>query len=312
MEGRHPFQSHRAHKVEKSRVHQITRGYKTGGAVHDDWEEDKDLIKKEVKASALKKARGGPIEGKSAKHRLDRRAGGGRVKGKGGKTNVNVIVAHPGGAGAGAPPPMMPPPAAPMPLPPPRPPMPPPGAMPPPGGPPGAMPLGGPMRAGGGRVGKLGRSRGSELEKTLKTAKAIPGRARGGRTGNLPGEDLRAAAATGRANSSIGAGRPKDGPAWKEGLRRGTQISHRPGNTAAENLLAHEKVPKVRTYRKGGGVKDVSINEKPAFAKAVEAGMGNPHADPWPHMTAGAKSGVGRLQKIRKTKAPHTAAEVAP
>jgi hypothetical protein len=159
------------------------------------------------------------------------------------------------------------------------------------------------VRARGGRVGKAGSAKGSEIN--VKTDKAIPKRARGG---NVEGEDLRTAAATGRANSSTGAGRPKDGPAWKEGLRNGSPISHRPGNSHGESLLAHEGVKKVRTYRKGGGVKDVSVDEKPPIKGAVEAGFGNAHRNPFPHMTAGGKSGEGRLQKLGKSRGASEAA----
>jgi hypothetical protein len=94
-------------------------------------------------------------------------------------------------------------------------------------------------------------------------------------------------------------GRAKDGPAWKEGLRNGTPVQHDEGNNAAKLLKEHAGVKKVRTYRTGGHVKGVSVNEKPPFSKAVEAGMGSAKANPFPHMTAGGKSGVGRLEKMR-------------
>ena len=142
----HPYSEHRAHKVEKERVHHLCRGgYAKGGAVHGDEAEDKKLIRAEVKKEALKG------EGKKAKHRADRpgRAKGGRVKKGHGKTNVNVIVAPSGGAKpspmAGLGPMAAPPPA---PVAPPamaaKPPMP----MPPPGA--GAPPM--PMRKRGGKV----------------------------------------------------------------------------------------------------------------------------------------------------------------
>jgi hypothetical protein len=123
-------------------------------------------------ATALKKkrARGGKVEGKPPKARMDRKpafASGGAVKGKA-KTTVNVIVAPQGGGGAGpgGPPPgglpPMPPPNGAMPPPPPRPPMPPPGPPPPgmsgPGGPPPGMPIG---RKDGGRVPKMDAGAGS-------------------------------------------------------------------------------------------------------------------------------------------------------
>jgi hypothetical protein len=315
MAGHHPHQEHRAHLHAKARVAHITKGYATGGAVsHGDDVED-EAERKEHKRTMRK--RGGKIEGKAAHERLDRgrikRADGGKVGKKKGATTVNVIVSGGQHPGAGGP---MPPPgpgigaAAPPPPPPPRPPMAPPGGpgMPPPGM--GGMPPGGPpgmppgmVRARGGRVGKAGSAKGSELD--VKGAKAIPKRARGG---NVDGEELRTAMSTGRANSSTSAGRPKDGPAWKEGLRNGTQLSHRPGNTDGETMLAHDGVKKVRTYRKGGGVKDVSVDEKPPIHGAVEAGFGSAHRNPFPHMTAGSKSGVGRLQKLGKSRGASEAA----
>jgi len=113
------MKEHRAHRVEHERVGRIAKGYARGGSVHSDEAEDKALIKKEVKPSALK------ADGKKPKARADKvgRAKGGRVK-KGAKTNVNVIVApgHSPPQMAGAGPSPLPTPAAPPPLaPPPRP-----------------------------------------------------------------------------------------------------------------------------------------------------------------------------------------------
>lgn len=144
----HPHDSHKQHKVEKSRVSHITRGYATGGAVHSDEKEDKKLVRKMVKKRALK------VEGEDVKHRQDRpgRKRGGRAP-KGGKTVINVIngAGHAPQPGLAGPPPGMMPPGAPPAPPPPAPPM----AGPPPGAPPmGARPpMGGlPMRKKGGRV----------------------------------------------------------------------------------------------------------------------------------------------------------------
>lgn len=184
----HPVGNHhRAHHHEKDRVHHLVGGhvepkhYARGGTVHDDEAEDRALIRKEVKSEALKH------EGKHAKHRADkvvRRAKGGHVKGKGhkgGKTNVNVIVA-PGGnkppmpmPGAGMAPPMA---AAPPPMPP-KPPM-----MPPPPtagmGPPPAAGLGGmPPRSHGGRAYKKGGAVSSSEKgygkKSLADSKGVTG-----------------------------------------------------------------------------------------------------------------------------------------
>lgn len=184
----HPHNEHRDHKVQKSRVSHITRGYASGGGVnvsHEDEAEDKALIKKTVKKKALRmtggkvnarldrRARGGHVKAKRDDEDLDReaeheqretkRARGGRTKH--GKTNVNVIVApqggHPGMA-PGGPPPMGPPPGMGMPPPgavPPHPPMAGPPGAPPMGIPPGGMSApGGPplMHKRGGRAYKKG------------------------------------------------------------------------------------------------------------------------------------------------------------
>lgn len=145
----HPLNEHRAHRHEKARINHILKGYASGGGVHSDEAEDAKLIRKEVKASALKHGEHHSHGGK-AHHRADKphRASGGRVKHKNKGTVVNINV---GGQGEHPPMPMPPPPPAaaapppPPPAPPPRPPM-----M-PPGGPPG-MPPGMPPRAMGGRA----------------------------------------------------------------------------------------------------------------------------------------------------------------
>jgi len=191
----HPHQEHRAHKVERSRVshiagmkeevrgcHQRARG---GKVAHDDEAEDKALIKKSVKGSCMR-ADGGPVKARG--DRTIRRAKGGKVHhGKGGKTNVNVIVApsggqHPPMAGLGAPggPPGLPP-APPPGMGPPMPPKPP--MMPPPGmGAPGGMP----MRKRGGKVNKLwghsdmSPSHPNSTEELFGHSEMKPGYARGG------------------------------------------------------------------------------------------------------------------------------------
>ena len=145
----HPIgNEHRQHHHEKERVSHLCggrAGYAAGGKVHADEAADKKFMKKELKASAFKDG------GKKPKMRADRphRAKGGRVKHKGGKTNVNVIVAPSGGpkpamAGLGPAPMPAPAPAAPPPMvgKPPMPPM---------GGGTG-MPPGMPMRKRGGSV----------------------------------------------------------------------------------------------------------------------------------------------------------------
>lgn len=160
----HPHHEHRAHKHEKSRVAHITKGYASGGAVHDDEAEDRKEIASAVHKHEKHLHKGEKetklATGGRAHHRADRphRAKGGRVKGKNKGTVVNINVApqsqapqhvpvpvpvH-GGPPPGGPPPGMPPGAPPVA---PHPPMMPPGA----GGPSG-MPPGMPMRARGGGI----------------------------------------------------------------------------------------------------------------------------------------------------------------
>ncbi len=157
----HPYEGHKAHKVEKERVSHIL-GRASGGRVG----------RTEAPKTAGKRSAGSvkstmSIEGEATTRRADRvtRAKGGRV-GKG-KQTVNVIVnAAPAGAPDAGGPPMMPPPGPPPMMPPPGPPPgmppggPPPGAgAPPPGMPPKPM-MGGPApglgpmppRANGGRA----------------------------------------------------------------------------------------------------------------------------------------------------------------
>jgi hypothetical protein len=169
----HPMNHLRDHKVQHSRVSDITAacggGMSSGGAAGA-------ISKQKALYPAMKKstlrATGGAVKARSDR---PARAFGGRLgkkkgSGKGGKHTVNVIIGHPGGSAPPAPgiPPTVPgvaagappSPAAPPPMPP-RPPMmagpPPPGPM---GGPPGmsGMPPPGvprpgmPMRKRGGAV----------------------------------------------------------------------------------------------------------------------------------------------------------------
>ena len=125
----HPHHAHRAHKVEKSRVHHIAKGYATGGAVAPS--SDTGTKAKRANGGAVKRA-GFNSGGAVAKHRADKRARGGRTKHKG--TTINIVNAgHP--SSPPMPGPMAAPPALaarpPMPAaPPPMPGAPPPGAMP--------------------------------------------------------------------------------------------------------------------------------------------------------------------------------------
>ena len=173
----HPHEHVRAHHQKHAEERLRAAGYRGGGKVHPDAAEDRKMI-----ASAVHKHErhdhpgkpltplrgGGPVKGHAGRARADKMARGGHVKGRGGPSKVNIVIATGGGeperqmafrqgtqvgarlgATAAARPPMMPPGGAP-PMPP-RPPMGggvPPGAMagPPMGAPPpGAMPPGGGM-----------------------------------------------------------------------------------------------------------------------------------------------------------------------
>lgn len=144
----HPQNDKRDDKVSRSRARELTKGYATGGAVHSDVKEDKALIKKMVRPSAMK------VSGAAPKSRMDRpgRASGGRVK-KAPQTNIHINVTPPSSnapLAASAAPGGLP---APRPAPPP---MPAPPGLAGPGAPPlpTGLPPGGPlaMRAKGGRV----------------------------------------------------------------------------------------------------------------------------------------------------------------
>lgn len=156
----HPFQEHRGHKHEKSRVAHIAHGYAHGGAVHEDEAEDRKLIKREVKADCMKphRAAGGAVAARADK---PKRAAGGRTHKKGGHTSVNVVVAPQGGAPN---PGMMPHPAM---------------AGPPPGGPPPGMPPGAPPPGAGGPP---GMPPGMPPRPPMAGPPGMPPRSTGGRT----------------------------------------------------------------------------------------------------------------------------------
>ena len=178
---------------------------KGGAAKHPDEAEDKALIKKMIKSSAMKRDEhcwGGEAKSKKASggkvgRDLFVRKGyphdvpgvdGGRIARKRGgaakgKTNINIMI-HPHGAGDNMPPamPLMGGPAI-LPPPPPRP------QMPPMGMPPQGMPMGAPMGGGmpmppmgAGRPGMppIGRKHGGEIPAGMKTTHVIDNAAGGG------------------------------------------------------------------------------------------------------------------------------------
>jgi hypothetical protein len=150
----HSHHLHREHQVSHRRVHHILKDEPGGAKQHASGHAFSKVTSKTA-------AENHDVSGNKGAKRYAR---GGKVKGKGGKghqTNIAIVTPHPG---AGAPPmPGGPPggPGGPMP-----PPMAGPGGPPPPGGPPG-MPPGMPPPG-------------------------MPMRSRGGRTGDIDGEDTRA------------------------------------------------------------------------------------------------------------------------
>lgn len=157
----HPYGDIRQHKVERSRVPAITRGYAAGGAVVSEAPVARKTGGRTGKSLALK------MEGGVAKMRADRpgRAKGGRAPKA--KTNVNVIIAPQGAAPGMAPVPAKPPgPLPPAMAGPPGMPMPPPGV----GGPPGLHARGGRAYASGGgvnagtKVFEAGRKAGTQVQ----------------------------------------------------------------------------------------------------------------------------------------------------
>lgn len=246
----HQFSAHRQNKVEHDRVGRITRGYAKGGAVkHSDEAEDRKLFKKMYKEEEDKE---GKVEGRAAGGRLDRvsrrRAGRMKHKGKNSKTNVNVIVApqHPP---TGSPPMAGPIAAAPHP---PMPVTPPPGVG---GPPPGAGPMAGPPG----------------LPPGLPPHPMMPPPGAGGPPGMMPPRRH-----GGRSYAKGGA--VKTGPAYEEGIRNGTQVTHAPNKMDGKDIGRGKPI----TYKRGGAV------EHP-----VHGGMG-------PDLGAGARGGMGRLKKAAR------------
>jgi hypothetical protein len=272
----HPYNEHRDHKVQHSRVHHIAKGHASGGRVeHSDAAEDRKMVKAMVRPGALKE------HGGAAKHRADRpnRARGGRTgKKHSGKTVVNVIThggpvpapPTPGGPpGAGAPPI-----TAPVPAPPPRPPM----AGPP--GPPGPGPMP-PM---------------------------MP-RARGGRVGATKGDSTKPAPTGGGG----------DGPAFKEGVRSGTHVSHSPNKDDAKDIgrgkaITYAKGGKVPqtptgTGNAGGGRRLVSVWAGGSVPGRKTGGRIYSEKGPMaPEFEGGAGGGEARLEKAKRARSHYKAA----
>ena len=321
----HPHNEHRAHKVEKERVHRLCggKGYASGGAVKEKVEVADKALAAHRKEHEVLKAKGG-----KPKHRMDKphRAKGGRVKHKhSGKTNVNVIVAPKSDAPGGAPmagvapphPPMAaaPPPAAAIPPAPApamaKPPMPPmaPGA--------GAMPMrkrGGAVEAGRGQApgaktdslaGPSTDQKGTKsgAEKAAHGEKTAVQRKRGGKVDCSQG--MTPVQHTDNKDDSQNIGRKKPITYAKGGkvdpIKKGGEEMY----GWAQHNEAHEGGgPKANNGRKqyAAGWKE---HEGPTLARAKhQRATGGPiYADGregvgmGPNLHAGANSGLGRLRK---------------
>ncbi len=193
---------HSSTHAEHVRATKLLRahGYRVGGEVSHrdpDAAEDKRMVEKAVhqhekhehggNLTKLKLKTGGAVHGEHSAARPDKRARGGPAGGKKG-TTVNVVVAHPPGAGAGMPPrPMMPPAAAAVPAGPPMPgapgmvpaprPMPPPmpvGGAPMGGALPGVRPPGVMKRGGAVKGGRMKYGAGSGMGRYEKEGVRVP------------------------------------------------------------------------------------------------------------------------------------------
>jgi len=190
-----------------------------------------------------------------------KRARGGRAGGKKGHTTVNISMGHPGLSQGLGPAPNLPPPA----------PMPAPVAAAPPGLPAGGppMPMRPPMLPPGGPP--------------------VPVRAKGGRVGVRD---------HGVRDQGPGDKMPKQPPGWREGEKRKTRVAHTDGKTDGKDIGRGPVITRAR----GGPI--VPYGQKPAkpmSAPVTGSGIvayGQKQVSPKvPHMRAGSKSGVGRLEK---------------
>lgn len=145
----HPYKG-KSHHSSRAKMHALT-GHSGGGHAHaggSHFKRAKGAHAEIASEHPSRRKSGGHVPGAAAKPRLDKFAKGGRTKGKGHNTTVNIVMpqGH-GGAGAGP---------GPMP----KPPMPPPMGGPPPGGPP-------PGGAPGGGLGALGAMGGQAGQQAL-------------------------------------------------------------------------------------------------------------------------------------------------
>lgn len=256
----HPFASKRQHLVERSRAKAMAGG---GEASHADVKADRALVRKMVKPDALK------MDGAPAKGRLDKRARGGKVRGKyaeGGEAKPQPPVKIP--APAEAPKPLV---------------VDPDGALgrallsrAPRGNYPGIRW----ERQSGGRVerargGKVGKTNINIIVTQPEATPPVPLPALAG-AGGMPPPPMPPAPPMappvppmrngGRAYAS-------GGSVKAQSIRNGTPVQHSPGKNDTKDLGRGKPI----TYAKGGKVKGYPLN-------------------------AGSESGVGRLEKTRSQK----------
>lgn len=284
----HPMGKFRQSAVERARAGTMTSGYKGGGKVHPDAEQDKKLIKRMLGKHL------GEIGGAKAKMRMDRprRASGGKV-GKNAKTVVNVITG--GQQQPPAPPPIIAPPPGAMP----PPPGPPPGGPPPGmGGPPMLPPPGAggppmpPMRAKGGKVKRDAGGRVSwgatESPSSIKARKEDIdfGVKTTGARDNV--DNVAPSSKARRSDMSGWPSRAEGGGVRSKGMHVGTKVQH---DDAHDDLKDMHR-GRVVTFKTGGGV----VSFKAAGGR-IEAPQGVAKATKLP---GGAGGGKGRLRKARE------------
>lgn len=96
-------------------------------------------------------------------------------------------------------------------------------------------------------------------------------------------------------------GAVKDGPTWKEGVRNGTQVTHRPG----KNDLADIGRGKPITYATGGQVSGRKLVSFYASGGPVEARQG---IEPDTRLPGGSGGGEARLVKEKRARKDYKAA----
>lgn len=283
-------EQHRHGAAAHARAKDLLDGYARGGDVDSqhhkspasDKVEDARMVRHAMaehdsqlhpgKHTRLKLAHGGAAEGEKSRRRLDRggRSGG---HGKSKASHVNVIVAPNGGGGEGG--------ARPVPVPVPAAggaPMPPP--MPPPGMPPGGMPPGGPPRP------------------MMPPPGAVPGgvpgmpppglRSRGGRAGHKDGGRTKKQMG-GPMPGAVGAGMP---------MRRPMVAPGRGAPMAPQGLARPMMRPNVAAMPAGVMRKEGGRAKHAEGGRIQEAAEAHAKEEPkMPHMEAGARSAIGRLEK---------------